>query len=393
MKIAFLINNAFGIGGTIRSTTNLSAAFADRHDVEVVSVHRSRDEPALPFDPRVRLTSLIDLREGTPGFEGDHPLTKLPGTMFPYSGATGNLPYTALQDERIGGFLARTEADVVVATRPGLNVHLARDGRRRYLRDRPGAPDARQPPRAAAHQPERGHRPASTPTPRSPRPTPRTTAPPLPGVRIECVPNSVPAPASTPADGTASGRRSRPADPRQAVRPAGSAFAKVVAERPDWRLRIYGARTAEGRTPRAHRPTRPAQPRLPDGRRRTPSRPSGPRASIAAVTSEPGVLRHDHRRGHALRRPVVATDCPHGPGEIIADGQDGVLVPLVGDVDAFADALQRRRHRRGAARAARQGGARQGRQRTPPPSSPTATRTSSRNCPGPGAADGTAPPG
>lgn len=134
MKIAFLINNAFGIGGTIRSTTNLSAAFADRHDVEVVSVHRSRDEPALPFDPRVRLTSLIDLREGVPGFEGDHPLTKLPGTMFPYSGATGNLPYTALQDERIGGFLARTEADVVIATRPDLNGYLARDGRRRYLR-------------------------------------------------------------------------------------------------------------------------------------------------------------------------------------------------------------------------------------------------------------------
>ena len=42
----------------------------------------------------------------------------------------------------------------------------------------------------------------------------------------------------------------------------------------------------------------------------------------------------------AMGAPVVSTDCPHGPGEIIKDGETGLLVPP-GDDQPLAAALQR----------------------------------------------------
>lgn len=47
MHISFLLHNAYGVGGTIRTTFNLAGALAGHHDIEIVSVFRHRDVPAL----------------------------------------------------------------------------------------------------------------------------------------------------------------------------------------------------------------------------------------------------------------------------------------------------------------------------------------------------------
>jgi glycosyltransferase involved in cell wall biosynthesis len=44
--------------------------------------------------------------------------------------------------------------------------------------------------------------------------------------------------------------------------------------------------------------------------------------------------------GLMLDRLIVATDCPTGPREILADGKAGMLVP-VGDAEAMAEALHK----------------------------------------------------
>lgn len=90
MKIVFLLDNAYGIGGTIRSTVNLSGALAERHQVEVVSLRRSRQEPALAFDPRVTLTSLIDLRRSSPHCDGTTPTTTDAANASPRAATTSN---------------------------------------------------------------------------------------------------------------------------------------------------------------------------------------------------------------------------------------------------------------------------------------------------------------
>ena len=141
MKIAYLINDMYGIGGTVRTVANQAAALSARHEVEIVSVFRHRAEPVLPVPAQVRLHPLVDIRQqdeqstgrdGRPLYEGSE-RAGLPPLLFPVEDGRSST-HSRLTDDRLEEYLATTDADVVVGTRPGLNVVIARAAPRRVLK-------------------------------------------------------------------------------------------------------------------------------------------------------------------------------------------------------------------------------------------------------------------
>jgi glycosyltransferase involved in cell wall biosynthesis len=342
VRIAFLIHNAYGIGGTIRTTGNLAAALAERHDVEIASVFRHRASPRFAVDPRVRLTPLTDIRpvgNGTAGGRDSgsrRPPEHRPPLLFP-AGDGRIRQYSRATDRSIAAWLAATDAEVIAGTRAGLNVMLAHHGPRRSVRI------------AQEHLTLDGHRPALrgrllgcyplldaivTVTEADAEAHRRRLA----GIRVEAIPNSVPQPGRHPHDEgsrvvVAAGRF----EPTKRFDLLVDAFAEVARVRPDWRLHLYGDGPCLGLVrERVERHglrhtvrlmgTNPAMEEV------------WAAGAIAVVSSDAESFGMTLVEAMRSGLPVVSTDCPLGPREIIHEGEDGLLVP-VGNRRALAEAL------------------------------------------------------
>ncbi|MFD8042105.1 glycosyltransferase family 4 protein [Streptomyces chartreusis] len=333
MKISFLLHNAYGIGGTITTTFNLAQALADRHEVEIVSVLRHRERPNFALDPRVSLRPLVDLRH-----EKEHPLHLRPARVFPAAEYRYG-QYSELTDQRIGECLAQTDAEVVIGTRPGLNVHLARQAPEHVVRigQEHLTLDNHSPRlRTALRRAYRRLDVLTTVTEADAASYRRKMR--LPGVRVEALPNSVPDPVLPAADGrakviVAAGRLV----PVKRYDLLIEAFAPVAAAHPDWRLRIYGKGEEQARLRQLIEDLGLSDHAFLMGAA-APMEAEWVKGSIGATAANFEPFGMTIVEAMRCGLPVVSTDCPYGPGEIIEDGTDGRLVP-VGDREAMSAAL------------------------------------------------------
>ncbi|MEV5413419.1 glycosyltransferase family 4 protein [Thermopolyspora sp. NPDC052614] len=352
LTIRYLLLHAYGMGGTIRTVFNQAGEMARLgHRVEIVSVVRRRDEPCLPLDPGVRLVTLLDRRGGPGGAgpagwgPGRRALARLRRSIVP-GGEFAADWFDAEVERAVLRYVSRLEDGVLVGTRPGVNLLIARAaGDRRRRRGGPGSPVlvAQEHMNLATHRPD--VRAAIV------RAYPRFDAVvvlthadrrhyqgALPGTRVVRIPNAVRGlnqrvSRQTARTVVAAGRLCH----QKGFDLLLPAFAKVLREFPDWRLRIYGT------GPRLRRLGELARElRLGDGVRlmgrtdRLDERLA--EASLFVLSSRfeglPMVLIE--AMSHGL--PVVGFDCPTGPADVIVHGENGLLVPPE-DVDGLAEAM------------------------------------------------------
>lgn len=335
MKIAYLINDMYGIGGTVRTVANQATALSARHEVEIVSVFQHRNDPVLPVPDRVTLRPLVDIRGketlatgegGRPLYEGSERAGLAP-LLFPPQDGRG-ATHSRLTDDRLEEYLASTDADVVVGTRPGLNVVIARAAPERVVKVGQEHLTYEQ------HSPElRAVMAAEYPkldafvTVTEADACTYAEKMPLPGVRLLSIPNSVPAP---PFIGDGHNTRTIVSAGRLAPSKRHDllvqAFSMVSDEFPDWTLRIYGRGSRRGALDRLVGSLglqdrvwlMGAHPRVEE---------VWAQGAFAAVTSSEEPFGMTIVEAMRSGLPVVSTDCPHGPASIIQDQEDGLLVP------------------------------------------------------------------
>jgi glycosyltransferase involved in cell wall biosynthesis len=338
MKISFLIHTVYGIGGTIKTTLNLAEELADRHDVEIVSVFRHRETPLFRIDPRITVVPLVVTDPGSAVNDLQHPLHLQPAQNFPVAEARFK-EYSKLSDTRVREHYAASDADVVIGTRPGLVAYVAQfapAGAVLVGQEHMTHNHHKQALRSELYE-HLAALDAFVTVSEGDSAVYREKMP-LPATRVLSIPNSVPEPPVAPSDGSgttvvAAGRLAAEKQYHVLI----DAFAKVVTERPEWTLRIYGAGTERPRL-RERIDACGLHNSVHLMGAQSPIEPEWAKGAIAVSTSRHESFGMTLVEAMRCGLPVISTDCDYGPREIIEDGVDGLLVP-VGDSAAVATAL------------------------------------------------------
>jgi glycosyltransferase involved in cell wall biosynthesis len=336
LRVRILLLHAYGMGGTTRAVLNLAGQLATAHDVEIISLRRNRDEPFFPFPAGVTVTALDDHIASRGRM--CRLLSRLPSVLTPVEDPSFRW-LSLWSDMRLAARLATLRCDVLIGTRPSLNLLVAETAPRGVLtigQDHMNLGAYRRELRGAIARRYRRLDVVTvlTATSLADYSAALAGAP----VKVVKIPNSLPALPGGLASGEArvvlaAGRLI----PQKGFDLLIEAFSMVAAGHPDWTLRIFGS-GYERDSLRKMIADRGLGDRVDLRGRTTDLAAEMSRAAVYALSSRheglPLVLIEAMSKGLA----TVAFDCPTGPAEMITHGRDGLLVPAE-DVAAFAAAL------------------------------------------------------
>jgi glycosyltransferase involved in cell wall biosynthesis len=330
VKIYFLMHTVFGPGGGVQTVVrNLAADLASRHDVEIVSAVRFRDEPVHAFPDGVKIRSLVDTRTGRlPRRERAELESALsePSTFMP-SNEPHRRTYSQATDRALREFMDSVTDGALVGMQPGMNLAVARLGRPEVVRvgqDHRPFEVRRGDLRDAMVQDLPRLDAFLVLTEDDAREYRRVLDP---GLRIEVMPNATPAYTgrlSTLDNKVVTGAGHL--RPKKGFDRLVEAWAIVAEKYPDWEVRIFGSGPQEASLER----------QIDALGLRGKVRLMGYSTRLREEIAESSIFVCSSRiEGYGMVLveamscgvPVVSFDAPSGPASIIHQGVDGYLVP------------------------------------------------------------------
>ena len=335
-SVHVLLFDAYGGGGVARTVINLANHLAEHHDVELITLFRSRAKPRFAFDPRVRVSVLHDTRRTPRGWRAL--LAKRRSLLRPRPWESR---MSLLTDVLLWRKLRSLPAGILLTTRPSLHLAAARFAPRRLAVV--GQDHSQFEARFATRRQAEVLRYAVPRLDAFAVLTEEDAADYRRAIPDACevrfIPNALPwKVADTPAPLESkvivtAGRL----DPGKGHARMVRAYATVAARHPEWQLHIYGAGSERNAlAAQIAELGLEQQVRLMGYTLDLRSALAG--ASVYALTSLSEGFSMVLIEAMSVGVPPVAMDCPRGPRQIIASGSNGLLVPD-GDEAAFAAAL------------------------------------------------------
>jgi glycosyltransferase involved in cell wall biosynthesis len=333
MRITYLVLSAHAMGGTERSAITQANALAHDHDVTILSVLRSADQPHYPIDAQVTVQHLVDVRadHGPALVDGgllrpdDDPIAlhDAESVLVP---ARWDRQFSALTDVALEGALRGVRADVVVTVTPALLASAVQ-----LLPD--GVVVVHQEHRSSSQR-THGMEPLLTYAPRADvvallAPSIETW---LRGELGAVAPTTVVMPNALP-----QGHAPRSLLDSRVIVSAGrlvmekqftklvAAFADVADQLPEWRLRILGVGYQRAALVRETR-KRGLFDRVELPGSVTDMRSEWAKASICALSSRAEGFPLVLQEAMAAGVPCLSFDCASGPREIVEHEVNGLLV-------------------------------------------------------------------